>query len=142
MPNPRSPEASDGERESRHVATELPSLTTLQFLVLDLLSSRRESVSAFQLKPGLAELDPGYDGPKFYQLMGRLVRDGWVTAETGAINTEGGTVERTFYTPTNAGTEALVVTREFYTTRHRLHAALSGETTASATSLTKDCAGD
>lgn len=130
MPNPRSPEARDVGREPQYVATELPSLTALQFLVLDLLSSRTGPVSAFQLKQGLAELAPGYDGPKFYQLMGRLVRDGLVTTESGTINTEGGTVERTFYTSTKTGTEALVVTREFYTTRHRLHAALSGETTA------------
>lgn len=130
MPNPRSPEASDDEREPPHVATELPSLTTLQFLVLDLLSSRTGSVPAFQLQQGLAEMAPGYAGPKFYQLMGWMIRDGLVMAEAGAINTEGGTVERTFYAATKAGTEALVMTREFYTTRHRLHAALSGETTA------------
>ena len=130
MPNPRSPEAGDYEPEPQHVSTKLPSLTALQFLVIDLLSSRRGSVSAFQLRQGLAELAPGYDGPKFYQLMGRLVRDDLVTAETGAINTDGGLVERTFYASTKDGTEALVVTREFYTTRHRLHVILSGETTA------------
>ena len=113
-----------------HAPTELPSLTALQFLVLELLSSRTGSVSAFQLKQGLAELAPGYDGPKFYQLMGRMVRDGLVTAETSAIYTEGGSVERTFYASTKSGREALVVTREFYTTRHRLQTALSGETTA------------
>ena len=130
MPNPRSPEAGDYEPEPQHVSTKLPSLTALQFLVIDLLSSRRGSVSAFQLRQGLAELAPGYDGPKFYQLMGRLVRDGLVTAESGTISTEGGTVERTFYAPTHTGIEALVVTREFYITRHRLHVILSGETTS------------
>ena len=130
MTNPRSPEASDDERKPQHVATEFPSLTVLQFLVLDLLSSGSGSVSAFQLKQGLSELAPGYDGPKFYQLMGRLVRDVLVTTESGTIRTEGGSVERTFYASTKSGREALVVTREFYTTRHRLHAILSGESTA------------
>ena len=130
MTNPRSPEASDDEREPRHVATVLPSLTALQFLVLELLSSGTGPVSAFQLKQGFADMAPGYDGPKFYQLMGRMVRDGLVTAETSAIYTEGGSVERTFYASTKSGREALVVTRKFYTTRHRLHAILSGESTA------------
>ena len=130
MPNPRSLEASDDGREPQHIPAKLPSLTALQYLVLELLSSQTGSVSAFQLKQGLDVLAPGYDGPKFYQLMGRLVRDGLVTAESGTIRTEGGTVERTFYASTKTGIEALVVTREFYTTRHRLLAILSGESTA------------
>lgn len=131
MLNPRTPEASDDDSKPQHVATELPSLTALQFLVLDFLSSGTGPVSAYQLKQGLAEVAPGYDGPKFYQLMGRTVRDGLIAAESRKINTEGGTVERTFYASTKTGTEALVVTREFYTTRHRLHAALTVEPPAS-----------
>ncbi len=130
MLKPRSPEASNDEPEPQHVWTELPSLTALQFLVLDLLSSRTGSVSAFQLKQGLADVAPGYDGPKFYQLVGRMIRDGHLTAESRTINTDGGTVERTFYSSTESGCEALAVTREFYTTRHRMRAVLTDEPSA------------
>lgn len=130
MPASRTPEAGDDGAELRTGPNELPTLSTLQFLVLDLLSSQTGSASAFQLKQGLAQIAPGYDGPKFYQLMGRMVRDGLVVSEARMIATEGGAIERTFYASTNAGAESLELTREFYTTRHRLQAALLAEQSA------------
>lgn len=87
-------------------------------------------MSAFNLKDGLAQLAPGYSGPKFYQLMGRLVRDGLVATKSQSINTPGGMVERTFYTVTEGGRESLSVTRLFYETRHQIRAVLTDEPSA------------
>lgn len=76
---------------------------------------------------GVASLADSYGGPKFYQLMGRLVRDELVIAETRLINTEGGTIERTFYLPTESGKNEIRRTRVFYATRHRIHKTLNNE---------------
>ena len=122
-----SPEADEDRSNSPELSVLLPTLTSLQFLVIELLSSESASVSAHHLKLGLAAFAPGYDGPKFYQLMGRLVRDGLVTSETLPLATSGGTVERTFYSPTGRGGIALALARTFYMTRHRLRSALAGQ---------------
>jgi DNA-binding PadR family transcriptional regulator len=127
MAKRQSPEATSGSTKPPEAPLSLPTITHLQFLVLDLLSTENSPVSAYRLKQGAARLANDYDGPKFYQLMGRLIRDQLVIAETKAINTDGGSMERTFYTPTQQGLQALHRTRIFYTTRHRLQAALSGE---------------
>ena len=100
--------------------TQLPSLTPLQFLVLDFLAGSNTAVSAHQLMQGLRELSASYAGPKFYQLMGRLVRDGLVISESRTIATPAGQIERTFYGPTETGRRSLLLTRTFYETRHRL----------------------
>ena len=130
MPRRHTPEAKSNEQEPTTTVVVLPNLTALQFLVLDLLGSVNAPVSAYQLKGGLAQLAPGYSGPKFYQLMGRLVRDGLVSAETQPINTPGGMVERTFYSATESGRESLAVTRIFYETRHRIRVVLADEPSA------------
>lgn len=127
MAERKTPEAEGQATKASEIAPSLPSLTALQFLVLDLLSSNATAVSAHELKRGVATLAQDYDGPKFYQLMGRLIRDQLVTGQQRQINTEGGTVERTFYTPTESGRNSLVRTRVFYDTRHKLSTALTGE---------------
>ena len=122
----QSPEAGEDPASPATPIT-LPTITSLQFLVLDLLSHSDSPVSAHQLKLGLATWAQDYEGPKFYQLMGRLVRDQLVSSESKTIDTPGGSVERTFYTPTETGQEAGRLTRIFYTTRHQLRTAISSE---------------
>ena len=122
-------ETLDADSKSPVPLIQLPTLTALQFLVLDLLSSESTSVSAHHLKRGLAPLASSYDGPKFYQLMGRLVRDGLISSEARSISTPGGTVERTFYATTERGYMTMTLARTFYRTRHRLNSALTDEST-------------
>jgi hypothetical protein len=125
MAKRQSPEANSDRAKPPEIPLSLPTLTPLQFLVLDLLSAGTQSASAHQLKQGVATLAQEYDGPKFYQLMGRLIRDQLVTAETRTISTSGGSVDRTFYTSTSQGLHALHRARLFYSTRHRLERTLS-----------------
>jgi hypothetical protein len=104
------------EKESEHHVV-IPAITHLQFLALDLLTRKPDGLSAQQLNVGLAEFAPEYRGPKFYQLMKRLVEAGLVEAWSQPFDVGGTTVSRTFYRIATPGTAAWRITTEFYRVR-------------------------
>lgn len=57
-------------------ATKLPALSHAQYMMLRLLQ-RRGELWAITL-----QVASGWQGPRFYQLMGRMIAAGWVVAES------------------------------------------------------------
>jgi hypothetical protein len=125
MGRKKSPETGKQAEESPRQSVELPTLTHLQFLVLDLMGSQGDGTSAQQLQANLLALNVDQTGPKFYQLMKRLEEGGYVESSQTRIEVAGGEVQRTFYKITNAGTVAWRLTGEFYVARLRANRILA-----------------
>lgn len=120
-----SPEARDSPADSAENAptpAALPSVTHLQFLVLDLFRSTDVVVPAQQLMAVLQSLGVGTEGPKFYQLTKRMEQCGLIAAEKRRVDVAGGHVQRTFYRLKPSGVAAWRATAAFYETRRKLKA--------------------
>ena len=125
MAKQRHSEAANTQtQEPQRKPETLPTITHLQFLVLDLLTKTRDGLSAQLLKDSVSGVSPDYGGPKFYQLMGRLAEVGLVEITSRDIAVAGGTVTRSFYQATPVGVAAWRVTTEFYTSRQNLRNAM------------------
>jgi hypothetical protein len=107
--------------ESKSVKpTAFPSLTHLQFLVLDLLGSSPDPLPAQLISEGVGAFFPDYSGPKFYQLMARIAEAGLIEAKSRNLDVAGGTVTRSYYRSTPEGRRAWRVSLDFYATRQRI----------------------
>lgn len=125
MTKQRHSEAANTQaQEPQHKPETLPTITHLQFLVLDLLTKASDGLSAQLLKDGVAGVSPDYGGPKFYQLMGRLAEVDFVEITSRDIAVADGTVTRSFYKVTPAGAAAWRITTEFYSSRQHLRNAM------------------
>ena len=105
-------------------AGQLPEVTHLQFLVLDVIAAIQET-SATELRRHLEAFSTDQKGPKFYQLMGRLEKSGFVESWAQQYDVGGGSVSRTFYKLTEEGETARQITLEFYNSRLKLHAVVT-----------------
>ena len=86
-------------------------LTSLQFAVLAKLSEERSGRS---LRASLLEGGIDLNGPAFYQLMARLVRDGFVKSRLNEELIRDLAVKETFYSVTSRGKEVWAKTLNFY----------------------------
>lgn len=119
----RRPERESAELSETVAGTgggTLPTLTHLQFLVLDLIQNAHGAIAAQQLQGALAAAGVEHRGPKFYQLMKRLEEGGYVESKQQAFSVAGGEVQRTAYGLHKSGHVAWRLTREFYATRLQL----------------------
>jgi hypothetical protein len=98
----------------------LPDLTHLQFLVLDLLIESESGLSASQLRESLNQHGEPRAGPKFYQLMKRLVKEGLIDTWSQSFDVGGGVVNRTYYKQTDLGHTFWYSTLRFYADRLRI----------------------
>ena len=115
--------SSNSERESENRpkdAAPLPTVTHLQFAVLDTLAAVRGGLSARQVRIGLLESGQEQNGPKFYQLMRRLVDAQLLESWQQEFDVAGADVNRTFYKITATGKAAWRLTLEFYAVRLRI----------------------
>ena len=119
MPSKRGPESADKNPYASGGYAPLPTLTPLQFVVLDVASKTPAGVSARQLQEALALSGQDQRGPKFYQLMKRLVDAGVIESWNQEFDVAGGDVSRTYYKITAEGKVAWRLTIEFYATRMR-----------------------
>lgn len=118
MPSRHGPESARNPSSSEKQVT-LPTLTHLQFLVLDVLASTSEGASSQEIQDAIASYGQDYRGPKFYQLMKRLERDKLLESWSQAFDVAGSEVTRTFYRATAAGLVSWRLTLQFYATRLR-----------------------
>lgn len=121
METPSIPDAGDTEsrNEGAEFSGNLPQVTHLQFLVLDVLLRQSEGTSATTLRTELKQHGQGREGPKFYQMMRRLAQTGMIESWSEHFDVGGGEVERTFYRATDIGRMAWRLTVEFYAVRVR-----------------------
>jgi hypothetical protein len=115
-------EGEANELKSPRKREDFPVLTHLQFLSLELLNSSKEPIPAQVLNEAIRTFLPDYAGPKFYQLMERMIGSGLVTSEIRPIEVAGGIVNRTFYQPTADGRAAWHRSVTFYATRRQIAA--------------------
>jgi len=85
--------------------------------VLDLLIRSEDGLSATQLRESLSKDGQSRAGPKFYQLMKRLEKEGLVHAWSQSFDVGGGEVNRTYYRKTDRGDSLWQSTLEFYAAR-------------------------
>jgi DNA-binding PadR family transcriptional regulator len=111
------PERSLSNGPSQNPPSVLPSVTHLQFLVLDIVKAHAKGLSANDLREALLREGQAYSGPRFYQLLARLEASGWIDSWSQHFAVGGGTVERTYYRITSKGKSAWDVTLIFYRTR-------------------------
>ena len=121
----RSPEAASIEEHPQHQVLQIPTLTHLQFLVIDLLCSHAKEMSSPQVQGALSALGLEQRGPKFYQLMTRLAESGMIISFTQSFDIAGSEVQRTFYKATKQGIVAWRLTRAFYATRLKIKDGMS-----------------
>jgi DNA-binding PadR family transcriptional regulator len=90
----------------------LPTLTHLQFLVIDCLGA--QEVTGRELRERLAKQGTELSGPAFYQMMSRLEEsklvEGWYNQKT----LEGQVIRERQYRLTGDGVEAFNATLRFY----------------------------
>ena len=94
----------------------IPPGTHLQFLLLDTLVRNPKGISATCIRDVLRAHDEDRKGPKFYQLMRRLKVAGYLVSWSKSYDVAGGTVHRTFYRITPAGSAMWQATIDFYRT--------------------------
>jgi hypothetical protein len=90
----------------------LPSITHLQFLVLEALTDGQQT--GRDLRALLAEYGVRNSAPAFYQMMGRLEDGDLVEGEYVGKVIKGQHVKERHYTLTKVGKRALSATRTFY----------------------------
>ncbi len=96
----------------------LPSISHLQFAVLDTLS--RSTLSGKAIRDELACLGKMYQPAAFSGLMVRLVRDGFVRSEVdNSASSRHGLPEKCYFI-TDAGISAWKITLEFYAVRQQI----------------------
>lgn len=120
---PESPSKSGEANESPSGAqnsADLPNVTHLQFLVLDVMMPKASGISSHELRDELARCGQVQEGPKFYQLMKRIEVMGMVQSWPQEFDVAGTTVTRTFYKVSRQGKTAWRLTMEFYATRLKL----------------------
>lgn len=93
----------------------LPSITHLQFVILDALGQQEAAGRA--LRGLLAQHGLKSSAPAFYQMMARLELAGWVTGRYEHQVVEGQHLKERRYEITKAGRRALAETRAFYAER-------------------------
>lgn len=98
----------------------LPTITHLQFLVLDIVLESSSGISSQQVQELLALNGQEQRGPKFYQLMKRLEQAGIIESWPQQFDVAGSSVSRTFYKGTKKGKIAWRITLEFYKYRFLL----------------------
>ncbi|MFO1003468.1 MAG: hypothetical protein U0936_24310 [Planctomycetaceae bacterium] len=103
----------------------LPALTHLQFLVLDIARGNSDGISSHAMQEALRKEGQEQSGPKFYQLMQRLVSAGWIVSWSQSFDIAGSSVTRTFYKLSSEGTVAHSMTIAFYEYRLRLYRQLN-----------------
>jgi hypothetical protein len=113
----RSESAEDGDADAVVKSIELPTLTHLQFLIVDLIRSDNVEVSAQQVMGALSLAGVNQRGPKFYQLMRRLEESGLISSWQQRFDVAGGGIQRTVYKVTKQGLVAWRLVREFYAVR-------------------------
>lgn len=113
---PNQPPAAEQKTDTPN-QLRLPTLTHLQFLVLDVLTRRHEGASAQEVMDELSSFSADYRGPKFYQLMGRLADSHLITSWSQDFDAAGTTVTRTFYRIAPEGATAWRITCAFYESR-------------------------
>ena len=117
MVRKRNLDSADEKNEAVEKPVPLPTLTHLQFLVLDIVAGNAEGISAQQAQDVLSRHGQNHRGPKFYQLMKRLEEAGLIESWYQTFDVAGGDVRRTYYKVTTAGEVAWRVTVQFYLTR-------------------------
>jgi len=90
----------------------LPSITHLQFLVLEALTDGEQAGRT--LRGVLADYGLRHSAPAFYQMMARLEEAALVTGEYTGKVIRGQHVKERHYVLTRAGKRALSSTRTFY----------------------------
>ena len=98
----------------------LPTISHLQFLVLDILGHAIGDVSATVLRKALSEYGDVRSGPKFYQLMRRMEEDRLLEVVHARFEIAGGEVGRTLYRRTGQGLEAWQAVLDFYLERGKI----------------------
>jgi len=104
----------------------VPGVTHLQFLVLDLLNREPGGMPAPRLRSLLDEFGDVRAGPKFYQLMSRLVEAGLVEAWQQEYDLDGAIVMRTCYRLAKDGEVQRSITLSFYRARLQVDDVLRG----------------
>lgn len=121
MARKRNLDSAHEKNEAVEKPVPLPTLTHLQFLVLDILARFPRGTSAQNLREAMLQVGHDQRGPKFYQLMGRLNEAGMVESWQQEFDVAGSDVSRTFYKLTAAGRIAWRITLEFYAVRLKAH---------------------
>lgn len=114
LPNQSKAYATPANNMSRYTQPMLPTLTHLQFLVLNALAHKMEGVSATSLREILREQGSDAAGPKFYQMMRRLEEAKLAESWSQHVNIGSSTVSRTYYRATQHGNRAWQMTLAFY----------------------------
>lgn len=109
---------------SQTVPDMLPSISHLQFAVLDQLVRRTRGASSDRIRCLMSEIGAEREGPAFYQLMKRLEDAGLLVSSPQEFNVGGGKVIRTHYRITVEGKTAWRDTLQFYAARLRASADL------------------
>ena len=94
----------------------VPQITHLQFLVIDAIASLQQA-SASEIRKQLSEYGLDQKGPKFYQLMGRLEKAGFIESWSQPFDAAGSEVTRTFYKNRPDGKKQKQLVCEFYAAR-------------------------
>ena len=92
----------------------IPTVTHIQFVVLDILQSGKW-VSAHRVRTALKSFGDSRQGPAFYQLMQRMVKDGFIKHEVRLMAVDDCMpVARTYYKILASGLNAWRETIVFY----------------------------
>ena len=124
MPRKRPSEEAQNDEIATRRGVGLPTLTHLQFLVLDLVRTDSLEVAAQEIMSCLRDAGVGHEGPKFYQLMRRMEECGLVFARSKVIDVAGGKIQRTFYKLTAEGVTSWKLSANFYAARAKMVAVL------------------
>jgi hypothetical protein len=90
----------------------VPDISHLQFLVLELIGARK--ITGRELREMLAKRGVKKSGPAFYQLMGRLEDAKFVSGSFTKKFVEGQLIRERVYSVTGAGERAFNGTIDFY----------------------------